>query len=158
MAHELLTSFVLNVLVARGPEGRRSTPFTVLVSRAGFEAAHAHLLSLFPGLTSGQMLIGLEFAGHHGFTFARFLADRGYPVVNVLPAHTRRAKELEDNSPLKTDAKDAGQIAKLVGMGIFVPYPFLQTPYVEGSAPHLPAHRPPLPLKHGHRPRFRLQA
>ncbi|MBK7922047.1 MAG: transposase [Gemmatimonadetes bacterium] len=52
-------------------------------------------------------------------------------MVNVLPAHTNRSKELEDNSPLKTDAKDAAQIAKLVGMGIFVRFPFLTTPYVE---------------------------
>ena len=96
-----------HVLVALGPDGR------------------------LPSHSPGQMLVGLEFAGHHGFTFARFLADRGYPVVNVLPAHTNRAKELEDNSPLKTDAKDAAQIARLVSLGIFVRFPFLQTPYVE---------------------------
>ena len=48
-----------------------------------------------------------EFAGHRGFTYARFLAQHGYCVVNVLPAHTKRVKELDDNSPVKTDAKDA---------------------------------------------------
>jgi len=125
------TAKQFHVLVALGPDWDRSKPFRVEVSRASFEAAHRHLQSLFPGLAPAQMLVGLEFAGHHGFTFARFLADRGYPVVNVLPAHTNRSKELEDNSPLKTDAKDAGQVAKLVGMGIFVRFPFLQTPYVE---------------------------
>ncbi|MBK9692183.1 MAG: IS110 family transposase [Gemmatimonadetes bacterium] len=125
------TAKQFHVLVAQGPDGRRSKPFKVIVCRAGFAATHAHLQDLFPGLTPAQMLVGLEFAGHHGFTFARFLADRGYPVVNVLPAHTNRSKELEDNSPLKTDAKDAAQIAKLVGMGIFVRFPFLTTPYVE---------------------------
>ncbi|MBK6423872.1 MAG: transposase [Gemmatimonadetes bacterium] len=114
------TAKQFHVLVAQGPDGRRSRPFRVDVSRAGFEATHAHLQGLFPSLSPTQMLVGLEFAGHHGFTFARFLADRGYPVVNVLPAHTNRSKELEDNSPLKTDAKDAAQIARLVGMGIFV--------------------------------------
>ncbi|MBK7922169.1 MAG: IS110 family transposase [Gemmatimonadetes bacterium] len=125
------TAKQFHVLVAQGPDGRRSRPFRVDVSRAGFEATHAHLQGLFPSLSPTQMLVGLEFAGHHGFTFARFLADRGYPVVNVLPAHTNRSKELEDNSPLKTDAKDAAQIARLVGMGIFVRFPFLTTPYVE---------------------------
>lgn len=120
-----------HVLVVLGPDGRRSKPFKVVVSRSGFEAADDHLQTLFPSHTPAQMLVGLEFAGHHGFTFARFLADRGYPVVNVLPAHTSRAKELEDNSPLKTDAKDAGQIARLVSLGIFVRFPFLQSPYVE---------------------------
>ncbi len=125
------TAKQFHVLVAMGPDGRRSAPFKVVVSRPGFEPTHAHLQGLFPPLTPSQMLVGLEFAGHHGFTFARFLADRGYPVVNVLPVHTNRSKKLEDNSPLKTDAKDAGQIARLVGMGIFVRFPFLTTPYVE---------------------------
>lgn len=125
------TAKTFHVLVAQGPDGRRSPPCKVLVDRAGFEATDAHLRSLFPQFTPAQMLVGLEFAGHHGFTFARFLADRGYPVVNVLPAHTNRSKELEDNSPLKTDAKDAAQIAKLVSLGIFVRFPFLTTPYVE---------------------------
>lgn len=125
------TAKQFHVLVAQGPDGHRSKPFKVLVSRAGFAATDAHLRALFPDQTPAQMLVGLEFAGHHGFTFARFLAERGYPVVNVLPAHTHRSKELEDNNPLKTDAKDAAQIAKLVSLGIFVRFPFLTTPYVE---------------------------
>lgn len=125
------TAKQFHVLVAIGPDGQRSKPFRVDVSRAGFEATDTHLQSLFPTVPVEQMLVGLEFAGHHGFTFARFLAERGYAVVNVLPAHTSRSKELEDNSPLKTDAKDAAQIARLVGMGIFVRFPFLTSPYVE---------------------------
>jgi len=79
----------------------------VRVSRSGFEETDTHLRSLFPGIGPKQMLGGLEFAGHHGFTFAHFLAQRGYAVVNVLAAHTKAAKELEDNSPRKDDAKDA---------------------------------------------------
>ncbi len=125
------TAKTFHVLVAMGPDGRRSAPLRVEVGRAGFDAADAHLQALFPGLGSARMLVGLEFAGHHGFTFARFLADRGYPVVNVLPAATKRTKEVEDNSPLKSDAKDAAQVAKLVSFGVFVRFPFLISPYVE---------------------------
>lgn len=120
-----------HVLVARGPDGKRTKPHKVIVSRAGFVAADAHLQALFPGVAQAQMLVGLEFAGHHGFTFAHFLAQRSYPVVNVLPAHTKRTKEIEDNSPLKTDAKDAAVICKLVGDGTFVRFPFLEPPYAE---------------------------
>jgi transposase len=120
-----------HVLVARGPDGLRRKPVKVLVSRDGFERADAELQALFPGITRAHVLVGLEFAGHHGFTFAHFLATRGYPIVNVLPAHTKHTKELEDNSPLKTDAKDAGVICKLVGDGTFVRFPFLESPYAE---------------------------
>lgn len=125
------TAKTFHVLVALSPDGRRSKPFKVVVNRAGFEAADAHLQALFPGIPREQMLVGLEFAGHHGFTFARFLADRGYPLVSVLPVHTKRSKELEDNSPNKTDAKDAGQICRLVSLGVFVRFPFLTSPYLE---------------------------
>lgn len=125
------TGKTFHVLVARGPDGFRSKPIRVVVSRSGFEAAAAQLGALFPGIPPARMLVGLEFAGHHGFTFAHFLAAQGYPLVTVLPVHTKRSKELEDNSPLKTDAKDAGLICKLVGDGTFVRFPVLASPYLE---------------------------
>lgn len=125
------TGKAFHKLVARGADGRRRAPFKVLVNRAGFEEAHAHLRVSFPDHAASDILVGLEFAGHHGYTFAHFLAGKGYHVVSVLPAHTKRAKELEDNSPLKSDDKDARLICKLTGDGVFVPFPFLETPYVE---------------------------
>ena len=125
------TGKAFHVLVAQGPDGRRTKGYKVVVGRQTFEQADAQLQTWYPGVRRGQMLIGLEFAGHHGFTFARYLAERGYPVVNVLPAHTKRAKEIEDNSPLKSDAKDAEVVCSLLSHGVFVRFPFLKRPYVE---------------------------
>ncbi len=125
------TAKAFHKLVVRGPDGQRGKAYKVLVSRAGFEDADKYLRSLFSGIAPRQMLVGLEFAGHHGFTFAHFLAQRGYAVVNVLAAHTKASKELEDNNPHKDDAKDAAQICRLVGDGIYVRFPFLEHPYVE---------------------------
>jgi transposase len=125
------TGKAFHKLVARGPDGRRRAPIRADVNREGFDAAHQALLPLFPGFRPADMLVGLEFAGHHGYTFAHYLAAQGYTVVSVLPAHTKRAKELEDNSPNKSDDKDAALICKLVGDGIFVPFPFLDTPYAD---------------------------
>ena len=119
------TGKTFHKLVARGPDGRRSKAFTVPVSRSGFDAADAHLTALFPDVPRARMLVGLEFAGHHGQTFAHDLHRRGYPVVAVLPSVTKRLKEVEDNSPRKDDAKDAGQICRLVGDGLFVGCPVL---------------------------------
>ena len=48
---------------------------------------------------------------------------RKYRVVCVNPYHTKKAKELDDNSPTKNDKKDALTIAKLVSNGrFFEPY------------------------------------
>jgi transposase len=125
------TAKTFHKLVVRGPDGQRGKAYKVVVSRSGFEDADTYLRSQFPGIAPKQMLVGLEFAGHHGFTFAHFLAQRGYAVVNVLAAHTKASKEIEDNNPRKDDAKDAAQICRLVGDGIYVRFPFLSHPYVE---------------------------
>lgn len=119
------TGKTFHKLVARGPDGRRLKAVRVDVSRAGFDAAHAYLRVTFPDFIAEQMLVGIEFAGHHGFTFAHELHRRGYHIVNVLPAVTKKLKELEDNSPRKDDDKDAGQICKLLASGFFVSFPFL---------------------------------
>jgi transposase len=112
-------------LVARGRDGRRKKALRVDVSRAGFDAAHAHLQQTFPGLRPSEMLAGMEFAGHHGFTFAQFLRQRGYAIVTVLSSVTKKLREVEDNSPRKDDAKDAAQICQLVSDGLFVGYAVL---------------------------------
>ena len=125
------TGKVFHKLVARGPDGHRRAPIKVVVNHSGFEDAHRQLAALFPRLKPKDFLVGLEFAGHHGYTFAHFLVRKGYTVVSVLPMHTKRTKEIEDNSPNKSDDKDARLICKLTGDGTFVPFPFLDTPYIE---------------------------
>jgi len=89
------------------------------------ETGAEYLTTTFPDVPRERMLVGLEFAGHHGFTFAHYLAQRGYQVVNVLPSVTKRLKEVEDNSPQKDDAKDAAQICRLAGQGYYVAFPLL---------------------------------
>ncbi len=72
------TGKTFHMLVARGPDSRRTKAITVPVSRGGFDAADAHLTALFPNVPRERMLVGIEFAGHHGQTFAADLHRRGY--------------------------------------------------------------------------------
>ena len=117
-------------LVARGPDGRRTPARRVDVSRASFEAAHRYLVDTF-GVAPAAVLVGLEFAGHHGVTFSEYLRQQGYAVVAVLPSVTKKLKEVEDNSPRKDDAKDAAQICKLLASGLFVGVPQLSPEVAE---------------------------
>jgi transposase len=57
--------------------------------------------------------------GRQGYPHLRGL---GYVIVTVPSVVTKRLKEVEDNSPRKDDAKDAAQICKLLGSGLFVSY------------------------------------
>jgi hypothetical protein len=45
------------------------------------------------------------------------LGLQGYAVLGINPAHTKKAKEFEDNSPEKSDPKDARLIADLAAEG-----------------------------------------
>lgn len=70
-----------------------------------------------------EVVIGMEPTGHYWKTLADYLMKRGYRVLCVNPAHTKKAKELDDNSQTKSDKKDALTIAKLITEGrYFDPY------------------------------------
>ena len=70
-----------------------------------------------------RVVIGMEPTGHYWKTLASYLMDAGYKVVCVNPYHTKKAKELDDNSPTKNDPKDAITIARLIKDGrYFDPY------------------------------------
>ena len=70
-----------------------------------------------------DVVIGMEPTGHYWKTFANYIIKAGYKVVCVNPAHTKKAKELDDNSQTASDRKDAMTIARLVKDGrYFDPY------------------------------------
>ena len=90
--------------------------------KTGFENIVAKIENICKGEFE-NVKIGMEPTGHYWKTLANHLIGRGYKVVGVNPYHTKRAKELDDNSPTKSDKKDAITIARLVRDGrYFVPY------------------------------------
>ena len=63
------------------------------------------------------VIVGMEPTGHYWKPLGAFLENFGIKVVLVNPAHTKKSKELDDNSQTKNDRKDALTIAKLVKDG-----------------------------------------
>jgi transposase len=118
-------------LVIRPRGAADSKPFTFHTTRQGFDAAAERILAAVPGARPEEILVGIEFAGVYGFTFAYYLQRRGFQVVSVLAAHSKRWKEVGHSQALKTDAKDACTITDLVAIGQFVSFPFLQKEYAE---------------------------
>ena len=69
------------------------------------------------------IMIGCEPTGHYWFSFGKYVTDRKMILVMVNPFSVKKIKELDDNSPKKTDAKDPKTIAKLVVDGRYsIPY------------------------------------
>ena len=68
-------------------------------------------------------VVGIEPTGHYWYTFGRAVIDRGLMLVQVNPYHVKKTKELDDNTPSKSDYKDPKTIAFLVKDGRYqIPY------------------------------------
>ena len=70
-----------------------------------------------------KVMVGCEPTGHYWFNFARYVKQSSMTLVLVNPYHVKQTKELDDNSPKKTDFKDPKTISKLVVDGRYaIPY------------------------------------
>jgi transposase len=131
-----VTTLIVGIDIAKQTHWARATDYRGIElgkaikfenDRAGFESIVARIEMLRNNkVTRNQydrVLIGMEPTGHYWKPLASYLFNAGYRVVGVNPYHTKRAKELDDNSPTKSDKKDALTIARLVKDGrYFDPY------------------------------------
>ena len=93
-------------------------------SQEGFQSFLAYLRRNQVIAAAEQIIVGCEPTGHYWFTLARYLKAQQINMVLVNPYHVKQIKELDDNSPKKTDQKDPKTIAKLVVDGRYS-YPYL---------------------------------
>jgi transposase len=106
-----------HVALCRRPDGLKEKPFAFANNRSGFEKLLGKAEDSKRRTGCCSLLFALEATGHYGHALRQFLADEGHGLVGINPAHTKWAKELEDNSPEKSDPKDAGLIADLAAQG-----------------------------------------
>lgn len=64
-----------------------------------------------------QLVLGFESTGPYAEPLMHFLKERPVRLVQVNPFHTKRVKELNGNSPNKTDRKDPKVIADIIELG-----------------------------------------
>ena len=109
----------------RGIEIGKAIKFTN--TRKGFETIVSAIKEILNSKVLKQkfdiVMVGMEPTGHYWKTLANYLSKKKIRVVGVNPYNTKKAKELDDNSPTKCDKKDAITIARLVKEGrYFDPY------------------------------------
>lgn len=90
----------------------------------GFQSFLAYLNTYMTIASAQQVIVGCEPTGHYWFNLARYLEENQIKLALVNPYHVKQIKELDDNSPKKTDLKDPKTIAKLVVDGRYS-YPYL---------------------------------
>ncbi|ADD03128.1 transposase IS116/IS110/IS902 family protein [Thermoanaerobacter italicus Ab9] len=89
-------------------------------NREGMENFLAWAMDLMRENGKDHLMVGMEPTGHYWLCFALYLKDNNVKVVLVNPFHVKRSKELDDNSPTKSDHKDPKTIAMLVKDGRYV--------------------------------------
>ena len=91
----------------------------VLNNKEGFENILTTIKSVGKQNDLPKVILGLEPTGHYWKPLAHYLTSHEIKVVLINPYHTKKAKELDDNSPTKNDKKDALTIARLLRDGRF---------------------------------------
>lgn len=108
-----------HVATFRLPDGKELKSMKFLNNRDDFNLFLARIQGLSEIYNLKRTVVGLEATGVYGQPLIHFLSSYPNEIVGVNPAHTKRAKELSDNSPQKDDAKDSRVIADLISQGKF---------------------------------------
>ncbi|HYA11510.1 MAG TPA: IS110 family transposase [Thermodesulfovibrionales bacterium] len=101
----------------RFPDGTEGKTFEFFNSRKGFEEFWWRICQAKRSLNLTDVVIGFESTGPYAEPLLHFLRKRNVRLVQVNPLHTKRLKELQGNSPNKTDKKDPKIIADIIELG-----------------------------------------
>jgi len=102
----------------RCPDGTDIKPFEFLNNRDGFNEFWEQVMSIYRTKTLEKIVIGFESTGPYLEPLTHFLNGKAaVKLVQVNPMHTKRVKELQGNSPNKTDRKDPKVIADIIELG-----------------------------------------
>ena len=98
-------------------DGRDIKPFTFTNTREGLDTFWSMILASKNRFRCSEVMVGYESTGPYAEPLVHYLMQRPVTIVQVNPMHTKRIKELNDNSPLKTDDKDPRVIADVLRLG-----------------------------------------
>ncbi|NHN35639.1 IS110 family transposase [Paenibacillus agricola] len=110
---------VARAVTYRGIELGKPCPFKN--DAYGFQKLLTWIKSIQKQHKKTGVIIGMEPTGHYWLNLAWWLLEQRFEVVTVNPYHVKSNKENRDNSPTKSDLKDALVIADMVKNGYYSP-------------------------------------
>jgi len=117
----LIVAVDVGMVMNRGycttPDGKSSKPFKFENTREGFDTLWGMIMTSKERFKCSEVIVGYESTGPYGEPMVHYLMEKPVRVVQVNPMHTKRVKEINDNSPLKTDDKDPRVIADIIKLG-----------------------------------------
>ncbi len=98
-------------------DGRGTKTFSFDNTREGLDTFWSMILSSKTRFHCTEVIVGYESTGPYGEPLIHYLKQKPVTIVQVNPMHTKKMKEINDNSPLKTDRKDPRVIADVIRLG-----------------------------------------
>jgi transposase len=98
-------------------DGRDTKSFRFDNTKEGFEKFWWVIMASKNRFGCDEVLVGYESTGPYAEPLVHYLANKQVKIVQVNPMHTKKMKEVNDNSPLKTDDKDPRVIADIIRLG-----------------------------------------
>jgi transposase len=86
-------------------------------TKEGFEKFWHMVVAAKNRFKCTEVIVGYESTGPYAEPLVQYLMDKPVSIVQVNPMHTKRLKEVHDNSPGKTDDKDPRVIADIIRLG-----------------------------------------
>jgi transposase len=106
-----------NTGYGRCPNRTEIKPFEFFNNGQGFKKFWDRIVQAKEANHLEEIVVGFESTGSYGEPLQHFLMKRSVALVQVNPMHTKRLKELQGNSPNKTDRKDPRVIADIIELG-----------------------------------------
>jgi transposase len=101
----------------RCPEGSEVNPFDFFNNGRGFQELWYRICQTKKIHNLEEVVVGFESTGPYAEPLLHFLRSKEVRLLQVNPMHTKRLKELQGNSPGKTDHKDPKVIADIIELG-----------------------------------------
>ncbi len=108
---------VQNMGYCRCPSGKDIKPFEFSNNAEGFQKLWDRICWEKASNHLEEVVVGFESTGAYGEPLMHYLKQKPVKLVQVNPLHTKKMKELEGNSPGKTDRKDPKVIADIISLG-----------------------------------------
>ncbi len=98
-------------------DGRSTKTFSFDNKREGLDTFWSMILASKARFQCTEVIVGYESTGPYGEPLIHYLKQKPARIVQVNPMHTKKMKEINDHSPLKTDRKDPRVIADVIRLG-----------------------------------------
>lgn len=103
-----------NIVYARKVQGPDAKLGEFTHRRSEYQRIYEKIMKFKEKHNCSNVLVTMESTGVYGIPLQHFLMNKPVTLVLVNPVHVKRAKEITDNSPNKSDDKDPKVMADLV--------------------------------------------